>query len=204
MRWGEFSKRDVLMKLLQGREVNKMLRLLAIVMITGSTLTTGYAQSSRKPEPGFVVHKESCGLVYWLENTPVYFGHPKTTSQIWDVIRILRSAPAQADVQCHDYNDAWAPYLFADRKVRIAGLLIKLKRYDEAREELWGLFLQEGVLYRGQKLHYDMGTGRAISLLMSDELWSVKDMDRRLKDPRYFVEQIKAAHDRRRRLASSK
>ena len=179
-----------------------MLRVLAIVIITGSTLTTGYAQSSRKPEASFVVHKESCGLVYWLENTPAYFGYPKTASQILNVIRILRSAPAQADVQCHDYNDAWAPYLFADRKVRIAGLLIKLKRYDEAREELWSLFLQEGVLYRGRKLHYDMGTDRAISMLMSDELWSVKDIDRRLQDPRYFVERIEAAHDRRQRLAS--
>jgi hypothetical protein len=39
---------------------------------------------------------------------------------------------------------------------------------------------------------------------MSDELWSDKDMDRRLQDPRYFVERIKAAHDRRKRLASAK
>jgi hypothetical protein len=132
-----------------------MSRVLATVMITGSTLA-GHGQTSRKPEAGFVVHKERCGLVYSLENTPAHFSYPKTNSQILDVIRILRAVPPQADVQCHDYNDAWAPYLFADRKVRIASLLIKLKRDDEAREELWGLFLREGVLYRGQKLHYDM------------------------------------------------
>jgi hypothetical protein len=94
--------------------------------------------------------------------------------------------------------------LFADRKVRIAGLLIKLKRYDEAREDLWSLFLREGVLYRSRKLHYDMGTDKAISLLMSDELWSVKHLEKRLKDPKYFVERIKAAHDRRQRIASRK
>lgn len=191
------------MEVLQRREVNKMLRVVAVVIITGSTLTTSYAQSSLKPEASFVVHQERCGPVYWLENAPAYFVYPKTTSQILDVIRILRSAPPQADVQCHDYTDAWVPYLFADRKVRIASLLIKLKRYDEAREELWSLFLREGVPYRGRKLHYDMGTNEAISLLVSDKLWSAEDIERRLNDPRYFVDRIKAAHDRRRRSASA-
>jgi len=193
-----------MLKALQRREVDKMLRVLAIVMITGSTFTTGYAQTSSKPEAGFVVHEGRCGPVYWLQNAPPYFDDPKTTSQILDVIRILKSAPPQADVQCHDYTDAWAPYLFADRKVDIAGLLTRLKRYDEAREELWSLFLREGIPYRDRKLHYQMGTDRAISMLVSDELWSNKDMDTRLQDPRYFVERIKAARDQRKRLASAK
>ena len=179
-----------------------MLKVFAIVIIAGSTLITGSAQPSSKPEAGYVVHNGRCGQDYWLENAPAYFGDPKTTLQILDVIRILRSAPPQADVQCHDFNDAWAPYLFADRKVRIAGLLIKLKNYDEAREELWSLFRQEGVSVSGRKLQYDMGTDKAISLLMSDELWSVEDVERRLKAPGYFVERIRAAHKSHKRLAS--
>jgi len=181
-----------------------MLRALASIIIAASTLTTDYAQSIRAHAAGFFVHEGRCGPVYQLENAPDYFGYPKTPSQILDVIRILRSAPPQADVQCHDYDDAWAPYLFADRKVRIAGLLIKLKRFDEARAELWSLFLQEGVRYRSRKLNYAMGTDQAISLLMSDELLSVKDIEKRLKDPKYFVDRIKAAHDRRKRIASRK
>ena len=123
--------------------------------------------------------------------------------QILDVIRILRSAPPQADVQCRDFTDAWAPYLFAYRKVRIANLLVQLKRYDEARDELWSLFLVEAVLYKGQELYYDIGTNKAISLLMSDRLWSIKDIKRRLKDSRYqYVERIVEAYERRKRSAS--
>lgn len=189
---------------LQQLEVNNMLRVLAIVIVTGSLLTSGYAQSGPNPEaPYYVAGNGKCGPVYMLENAPAYFLYPKTATQILDVIRILRSAPPQADVQCRDYTDAWAPYLFADRKVRIASLLVNLKRYDEARDELWSLFLGEVVLYKGRKLNYDMGTNKAISLLMSDELWSVGDIERRLKDTRYqYVERIKAAYERRKGSAS--
>lgn len=189
------------MEIRHRREVNKMLRVLALMIVTGSLFTTGYAQSSRQSEARYFTAHGRCGPQYRLENAPAYFYHPKTTSQILDVIRTLRAAPPQSDVQCRDYTDAWAPYLFADRKIRIASLLMKLKRYDEAREELWSLFLREGVPYRGEKLYYDMGTAKAISLLMSNKLWNVEGIERRLRDPKYFVERIKAAHDRRKRLA---
>jgi hypothetical protein len=82
--------------------------------------------------------------------------------------------------------------------------LMKLKRYDEAREELWSLFLRDGILYQGRKLFYSMGTDQAISLLMSDELWNGEDMEKRLKNSNYFVENIKAAYEQRKGSASPK
>ena len=82
-------------------------------------------------------------------------------------------------------------------------MLVQLRRYDEARDELWSLFLGEAVLYKGRELYYDIGTNKAISLLMSDRLWSVKDIERRLKDSRYqYVERIVEAYGRRKRSAS--
>jgi hypothetical protein len=182
-----------------------MLRLLIILMVTVNPLTSGYAQSSAKPKAQYVAGNGRCGPLYRLADAPVYFYNPKTHSEILDVIQILRSAPPGADVQCHDFTDTWSPYLYADRKVRIASLLTKLKRYDEARDELWSLYLRDGVLYRGRKLYYSMGKDRAIALLMSDELWSVEDIERRLKDSRYdYVEKIKAAYEQRRASTSTK
>lgn len=185
------------------RVVTRMVRVLAMLIFVGSVSATGDAQSSLQTKAQYVVGNGRCGPVYILENPPAYFSNPKTASQISDVIRILRAAPAQSDVECHDFTDAWAPYLYTDRKVQIAGLLIKLKRFDEAREELWSLYLRDGVLYRGRKLYYSMGRDKAISLLMSHKLWNVADIKRRLKESRYlYTEDIQAAYERRKRLAS--
>src|SRR5262245_1419366 len=108
-----------------------------------------------------------------------------------EVLRILRSAPTQADVQCHDFTDTWSPYLYADRKVRIANLLIQLKKYNEARDELWSLFLREKVIYQGRRRYYTFGKVEAISLLVSRELWQPLDIERRLRDPKYeYVDEI--------------
>ena len=182
-----------------------MLRALVILIGTGGLFIAGYAQSSSTPRARYTVSNGRCGPTYMLVDTTASFDNPQTTAEILEVIHILRSAPPQADVQCHDFNDAWAPHVYADRNVKIASLLIKLKRYDEAREELWSLYLRDGVLYRGRKLYYEMGKDKAISLLMSRELWSVRDMKGRLKDPRYeYVEQIKMTYERRKRVASSR
>ena len=181
-----------------------MMRVLAIVIATVSAVASVQAQTGRRSQARYVEGHGICGPVYMLEDAPSYFDHPKTAVQILEVIRVLKSAPPQADVKCYDLTDAWLPYLYADRKVEIARLLIRLKRYDEAREELWTLFLREGVLYRGRKLHYSMHVDKATSLLISDELWNAADLERRLGDLRYqWVEEVKAAREKRKRLPPS-
>lgn len=161
-----------------------MMRNLIVLMMIGLGLTAGAAQS-KTSSPQYLAGNGRCGVVYMLENTPPFFDQPKTTRQMEYVIRVLRSAPPQADVKCSDMTDAWAPYLYADRKIAIAQLLIKLKKYEQAREELWSLFLDRPVVYGKRKLYYNFGTNDAVALLFGKALWNMSDISRRLKSRKY-------------------
>ncbi len=173
-----------------------MIRNLAVMVLVGAAATTNFSQSKKIPR--YAAAKGLCGTVYNLENTPSFFDDPKTKSETEYVIRVLKSAPPQADVQCRDFTDAWAPYLYANRKVEIAGLLIKLKRYREAREELWSLFLDRPVLYGKRKLYYNFGTNEAVALLVGRELWDKTDIEQRLQSSKYRnTSEIKKAYQKR-------
>lgn len=160
-----------------------MIRILAIILIVGVVAAASFSQNKKIPK--FAALKGRCGAVYNLENTPPFFDNPKTKAEIEYVIRVLKSAPPQADVQCRDFTDAWAPYLYADRKVEIARLLIRLKRYNEVREELWSLFLNRPVLYGKRNLYYNFGTNEAVALIVGRELWNKANIARRLKSSKY-------------------
>lgn len=124
--------------------------------------------------------------IYELENAPPYFNNPQTSEEILDVIRILHMYPPEADIEYHDYTDAWAPYLQTHRKENIAELLIRLGKYDDARDEIWSLFSNKPVIYKGEKLYYGGPSYKAKSYLFGDELWDPKDMEKRLKGTNYF------------------
>jgi hypothetical protein len=181
-----------------------MIRILTAILIAGSVTASAFAQS-KTPPPQYTAASGRCGISYILENTPPFFSRPKTKKEISYVIRILRSAPPAADVKCSDLTDAWSPYLYGDRKVRIAVLLIRLKRYREAREELWSLFLDRPVLYGKRKLYYNFGTNDAAALIVSPELWNAADIPARLNSSKYRnTGEIKKAYQKRLSLVSPK
>ena len=177
-----------------------MIRILVFVIIVAIAAATGFSQKKRTPEPRYRVVKGRCENLYFLENAPEFFDKPETKDEIEVVVRILKSAPPESDVKCRDFTDAWSPYLYAHRKVRIARLLIQLKKYDEAREELWSIFSSRPLIFKKNRLYYEFGTEEAVELIVGQELWNAEDIARRLKSAHYTgTGDIKKAYQERLR-----
>ncbi|MBS1793599.1 MAG: hypothetical protein JSS81_07085 [Acidobacteria bacterium] len=162
-----------------------MMKILALIAVAAACLTIASAQKKKDALPKYVAVKGRCGPAYILENAPEFMNDPQTAGEIEYTIRVLRTAPLEADIRCYDITDVYLPYLAADRKVEIAGLLVKLKKYNEARDELWSLFAGRSVTVGKRKLFYQINRGRAVEMLVGDVLWKPEDVARRLKDPRY-------------------
>jgi hypothetical protein len=135
---------------------------------------------------------------------PAYFAEPKTQEEMREVVRILESYPPSADIEYHDWTDAWTPYLMPHRLERLAELLVKLGRPSEARDRLWRIYERTPVMYKGRAFHYGRPSEEGLLMLFSEPLWNEGDVARRLKQTRrYFIdEQVTALYAYRRTLGS--
>ncbi len=145
-----------------------------------------------KPEKSKLIIKKKTGTfgqpIYTIENAPAHYENPYTDDEVLDVIKILRKLPREADIKYHDYTDAWAPYLEPYRKERIASLLVRVKKYSEARDELWSLYERKPLIYKGQKLWYGGATFKGVAMLFSDELWDAAGMKKRLSNAKKYFQ----------------
>lgn len=174
-----------------------MIKISAIFIIIVAAGTV-FSQTQNNPAPKYSAARGRCGTVYYLANAPRFFDNPQTKAELETVVRVLQSAPPEADVECRDFTDAWAPYLYATRKTKIAELLIRLERFAEAREELWSVFSKRPVIYGNRKLFYSFRTENAVELLLGEDLWDKKDFSARLKSGKYFTEDLEEAYQNHR------
>jgi hypothetical protein len=102
-----------------------------------------------------------------------YFAEPKTANEIREVVRILKSFPPAADIEYHDWTDAWTPYLMPHRLERLTELLVKLGRHGEARDTLWRICERTPVMYKGRAFHYGRPSeaGFDVEITLTQHLW---------------------------------